>query len=307
MTIPLSLCLCTFRRPDALRQLLPALRQQSLPDTPWEWIVVDNDPAHSALPVLEAWQRQYAEPALRVLHVATPNIALARNAAVQAARGDWIVMIDDDELPDPNWLRALIATRDTTLADVIVGPVHPIYPPETPDWLRRAGYFDAPERSEGVAIDFRQAYSGNVLIRRRSLLPLPGPFAPEFGVTGGSDTMLFHDLQAGGANMVWSANAGVHEHMPAQRLQLRWILRRTFRGGQSYVRAEVARQIGFARRRRQAQLGLRALIQLPLALGLAGACSVFSRAQGARWLWTASAQLGKLAALAGVHYHEYRA
>lgn len=304
----ISLCICTFRRPELLADLLRAIPAQIPLGLRAELIVVDNDPARSATPALAAARPEIAPLTLTVLHEATPNIALARNAAVAAAQGRWIAIIDDDELPDPNWLEHLMTAAKAYAADAVFGPVKPRYPAYTATWITQSGFFEPANRPSGTVISSRQAYSGNVLIRRQILNTLAapqGPFDPEFGVTGGSDTMLFWELQNQGAKLIWCAEAVVRESVPASRLTLRWILRRAYRGGQSFVRAEIARLSGRARWQRAAGLGLKALVQLPVALLLALLHLPFSRARAARWLWTAWAQLGKLVALAGRHYREY--
>lgn len=301
----ISLCICTFRRPDQLAELLRALPSQIPADCRAEIIVVDNDPAASATAVLGAAATAVAPWPLVARHVASPNIALARNAAVAAARGTWIAIIDDDELPDPDWLRGLLATALAHQADAVFGPVYPRYPANVAAWIPASRYFEPAQRATGTVIDSRQAYSGNVLVRRASLTAITGPFDPEFGVTGGSDTMLFWELQQRGARLVWCAEAIARETVPASRLTLRWILRRAYRGGQSFVRAEVARLTGLQRLGRALQLGSQAMVRLPVALLLAVVQAPVSRARAARWLWTAAAQVGKLTALVGHRYREY--
>lgn len=302
----ISLCICTFRRPELLAQLLRALSEQEVPEgLRIEIVVVDNDPQRSASQVLEQAARELAPLPLVVQHEATPNIALARNAAIRAARGTWIAFIDDDEYPDPGWLNALERAARQYSADAVFGPVKPHYPAGTAAWIVQSGFFEAAERPSGTLISSRQAYSGNVLVRRAALNELEGPFDPAFGVTGGSDTMLFWELQNRGSRLVWCAEAVVREHVPVARAQLRWMLRRAYRGGQSFIRAEIARLHGSTRWSRAALLGIKALAQFPVALLLALLHLPLSRARAARWLWTAWAQLGKLTALAGLHYREY--
>lgn len=299
-----SICICTFRRPNLLRQLLRALESADLDGLDCEIVIVDNDPAGSALPVIREWASRSPYPTVAV-HVPTPSIALARNAAVHAARGKWVVFIDDDETPEPEWLWQLAATQHAERADIVIGPVLPRYPAGTPVWVRDCGVFEPHRYPTGTRLKSREAYSGNALIRRSLLLQLPGPFEPSFGVTGGEDTMLFWDLEQRGARIVWCAEARAHETVPPARLRLRWILLRSFRGGQSFVRAEVERLRGVQRVSRTATLFLGALVRLPVALGLSAVMLPFSRARAVRFLRAAFAQCGKITALVGHRYHEY--
>jgi len=300
----ISLCLCTFRRPALLDTLLADLARQDRLGLTCELIVVDNDPQQSAASVLDTWRATFPFE-LRPLHVPEPNIALARNAAVQAARGEFIVFIDDDEQPSDAWLAQLIQTQRSSQADVVIGPVEGRLPPDAPDWMARGGFFAAPSMPTGTRLRYTQAYSGNCLLRAAMLARLKGPFDPAFGVTGGSDTMLFRDAELAGATIIWSEEARVSEEVPPSRANLRWILRRGYRGGQSFIRSDLARRRGWDRAGRTLWLGLRATAQLLIAGALALACLPFSKARGIRWLRTACAQLGKLGALAGHRYLEY--
>ena len=64
----------------------------------------------------------------------------------------------------------------------------------------------------------------------------PGPFDPEFGVTGGEDTELFYSLHRNGATMVWCREARVRETVLPERANVAWVLRRSFREGTTYYR-----------------------------------------------------------------------
>lgn len=209
----ISLCLCTFRRPALLDTLLADLARQDRLGLTCELIVVDNDPQQSAASVLDTWRATFPFE-LRPLHVPEPNIALARNAAVQAARGEFIVFIDDDEQPSDAWLAQLIQTQRSSQADVVIGPVEGRLPPDAPDWMARGGFFAAPSMPTGTRLRYTQAYSGNCLLRAAMLARLKGPFDPAFGVTGGSDTMLFRDAELAGATIIWSEEARVSEEVP---------------------------------------------------------------------------------------------
>nr|AIA87420.1 CAZy families GT2 protein [uncultured Syntrophobacter sp.] len=60
------------------------------------------------------------------------HIALARNAALAAAKGRFLLIIDDDEWPEPGWALALIDAQSRLNADAVFGPVLPRYEEGTP-------------------------------------------------------------------------------------------------------------------------------------------------------------------------------
>lgn len=232
----LSVCICTYKRPLLLDGLLRRLQELHDIEDVAEIVVVDNDPAHSARDMLQEWQRPGRLP-LTTIHLPTPNISLARNAAIRAARGEWIAMIDDDELPDKAWIRELLKTQRDFDADAVLGPVLPIYPGNAPAWIRQGGFFEHQRHPTGTPLTAQDVRTGNVLIRRSTLLQVPGPFDPEFGRIGGEDTALFKRLLANGTRMFWSDEAIVSEVLPPERTTIKWLAMRNFQIGQIWVRS----------------------------------------------------------------------
>lgn len=296
-----SICVCTFRRPAMLDGLLTRLAEQQM--APLEVIVVDNDPAHSAQSVLQSWAGRLP---LRFWHLPEPNIALARNLAVAQARGEWLAFIDDDECPGPEWLSQLHQCQTRTGADGVMAPVLPTFTDATPLWMREAGLFDRRRFSTGTRVFTEDSRTGNVLLRTEMVRSLPGPFDPEFGRSGGEDTLFFSLLHRAGYMFVWCDEAVVTEEVPADRARVAWVLRRAYRGAQTFVRVELYPLKGLRRPLRVGVLGARAVVQFVVAALLALALAPMARLKAFRWLRVACAQLGKLTALLGARYLEYR-
>lgn len=300
-----SVCICTFKRPALLDALLAELARQIGSSAGVEFVVADNDPAHSAREVLATWAMRLP---LRALHVPVPNIASARNAVAAAARAPWLAFIDDDESPDPGWLDRLREAQHRFDADVVFAPVLPRYVPDTPDWLRLGGFFDRPRFATGTTVGTRDARTGNVLLKADALRALgPEPFDPAFGRTGAEDTAMFRLLLARGARFVWCDEATVQEEVPLARANVTWLLRRSYRLGQTYVVSEIYQLRGSAWLLRAGTLGARAASQLLVAAALTLLLAPLSRIRSFRWLRICTAQLGKLSALVGHRYHEYGA
>ena len=311
MRFALSICICTYKRPALLRRLLMAIYGQTLTGTEIEVVVVDNDSERSATAVLAEMASVFG-PALNTLNLANPNISLARNAVIKAAKGDWIIMIDDDEVPQPDWLEQLMVVQKQQQADVVFAPVLPEYSEATPAWIRQGAYFDRRRLPTGTIIDHKDARSGNVLVRRSLLDSLSsqqqdgqGPFDPAFGTTGGEDSMLFRQLDNMGAVMVWCDEAPAYEFIPADRATAKWLLQRSYRTGQLFIRTELAMQAGASRLRAALLLSLRACLQFLLALLFALLLLPFKPLRSFSWLRTAASQLGKLSYFWGKSSHAY--
>ena len=88
------------RRPElaqCLHRLAPGA--QTLPAADYETIVTDDSPTESARAVVQTY------PAVRYIVGTKRGPAANRNCGAAQARGDWLVFVDDDCLPDPGWLQ----------------------------------------------------------------------------------------------------------------------------------------------------------------------------------------------------------
>jgi succinoglycan biosynthesis protein ExoM len=131
----------TFRRPDDLAALLPLLLEQAAavegPDRTVDVLVVDNDPAQSARPVVET----LAAERVRYVPEPVPGIAAARNRVLDETAADLLVFIDDDERPQAGWLAALLATRAATGAVAVAGAVVSAFDGDLDPWVQAGAFF----------------------------------------------------------------------------------------------------------------------------------------------------------------------
>ena len=300
-----SVCICTFRRPDLLNTLLHSLLNDNDYDANFEIIVVDNDAQKTAASVVGEYAT--AAPAtFQYLCEPEQNIAIARNRAVAAASGRWIAMIDDDERPDRNWLGNLVQCASTWNADAIFGPVIPVYPHEAPEWIRRGGFLEKRRLPHGAPMPRGETRTSNVIFRRELILDIQGPFDPKFGLTGGEDSHLFDRLVLEKRRLFWCNNALVYEVIPISRMTAQWLLKRSFRTGQTFGRLFLD---GFGiqppKLMSKAAFLCRALAVFPGALLAWIVTLPFGRIVSFRCLKTAATQLGKLSALTPYQYEEY--
>lgn len=245
----ISVCLCTCERPALLAALLPRLAAQQRDEADaLEIIVADNDAARSAQPVVEQFARASAVP---VHYVSEPrrNIALARNASVAPARGEYVAFIDDDERPPPDWLATLLRTARAHDGAAVLAPVRPHFETPPPGWLLRGGFCDRAEHPTGHPMPWQECRTGNVLIRRDALMAVAdgaGPFRAAFG-TGGEDKDLFMRLARAGHRFVWCNEAAVDETVPPERWRRRFLLRRALLRGRNNLGLEGQRGALLAR------------------------------------------------------------
>ena len=297
----LSVCICTYRRPERLLELLQSLVAQSrLPD---QVVVVDNDRAAAGKAACEA--EQWPFPLVTEFEP-EQNISLARNRAVHAADGDWLALIDDDEIASPDWLAGLLAAAREHAADGVLGPVLPLVPEHAPGWIRAGDFYSRRRFTTGTTVPLNELRTSNLLVRRSALLAEPGgPFDPAFGLSGGEDGDLLTRVAQRGARFVWCDEATVSEPVECARLNLGWLLMRSLRGRQDFAMHFLAGRYGTAGPMSRLLFALKALLALMLSSLLALLMLPAGRHRAAYWLRKAYAQLGKLLAFSRFRYREY--
>lgn len=167
------------------------------------------------------------------LTVGAGNISVARNALLDAAEGDFLIFIDDDEWVEEDWLDRLLDCQREFSAHVVIGPVLPVYPPEAPAWMQKARPHYVPWGERGKRL--LTGRGGNTLVDLPLIRKLGLRFNPALGKTGGEDTDFFSRAAARGAVIIATDDAIVREEVPPSRLSTRYILRRALRAGQSYA------------------------------------------------------------------------
>jgi GT2 family glycosyltransferase len=264
--------------------------QQGLDAGSLNVIVVDNDAQASARAVVEScsppppWTLRYVvEP--------RPGVAAARNRCLTEATTELVAFIDDDEVPDPGWLSALLRCHAGTAADAVFGCVVPQFEAPPPVWSGGGALFTKSRRPTGTVIGWEATYTANVLLSRRLVELAGGAFDERFAASGGEDSLLFCRAERNGARLVWCDEAVVHEHLPAGRLRLTWLLRRAFRGGQNWVRVRVDSQP-----RTWLALALRGAVGCVVAAALIVPSLAVSRAAAVRQAFRFAGGLGKLTA-----------
>ncbi len=300
-----SVCIATYRRPDRLRLLLADLVAQTF--LPHEIVVVDNDAAAGAGHIVDE-RRQLGAPCPIHYEVQPEqNISLTRNRTVALASGDWLVFVDDDERAPPAWLETLVETCRVHAAAGVLGPVIPVLPAAAPAWIRRGDFYSWARMATGAVVPANRLRFGNVLLSASLFAQDGARFDPAYGLTGGEDGDLLTRLASAGARIVWCDEAEVTEPVEAARMSLRWLLRRSFRGGQCFARHTFAGRYGRLTVTDRLRFVLRAIAQLILSAFLALVTCPFGRHRAAGWLLKTAANTGKLTLLGGWQLREYAA
>jgi succinoglycan biosynthesis protein ExoM len=237
-TKSVTVCICTFRRASVLAALSSVANQDLPREITYHVIVVDNDGARTAEPVVSGFCADTGKE-VEYVHAPGQNISIARNAALAACQTRWLAFLDDDETATSDWLRGLIGKSDGSTA--VFGPCKAIYPDATPKWMRLGDYHSTRINPRERVIN--TGYTGNVLIDMDFVRAHKFRFDEEYGRTGGEDTVFFYALGRKGAQFAYAPEAVAYEQVPENRVSLRWLVGRRYRAGQTY--AKLQRNYGF--------------------------------------------------------------
>ena len=231
----ITVCICTFRRPDLLQRLLESLALQKTANCfTFSVVVADNDASQSARELVARFGSTSAFPVVYCVE-REQNIALVRNKALEHAHGEFIAFIDDDEFPGEDWIALLRSACEKYRAAGVLGPVKPHFAAVPPSWIIKGGICERPEHPTGTILNWWQCRTGNVLFRREILQQIEPPFRSEFG-TGGEDQDFYRRLIERGCVFIWCNEAAAFETVPPARWKRSYMLKRALLRGRNSLK-----------------------------------------------------------------------
>jgi GT2 family glycosyltransferase len=228
----ISVVIPTIGRRDSVLRALAALALQDIPPEEFEVVVSVDGPSVETVRSLETYSAPYA------LHVVTGprrGRAGACNAALERAKGDVLVILDDDMEPAPGCLRMHAAHHIGDARVCVMGGV-PIRADRTSSSATRfmASKFDrhlAKLARPGHEFALRDFYSGNTSLRRDVLVDAGG-FDEAYTLYGNEDLDLSLRLRAAGVRLIYDGGALAYQHYEKD---LRALVRDTVEKGRTAV------------------------------------------------------------------------
>ena len=266
LSVGIVVCIPCFRRPEHLRMTLDSLVNQRTPRS-FAVVMVENDAVgRASAPVAAEYLASGKLQGVCLVEKRQGNCQ-AINAAFETGQALFpaatrFLMIDDDEIASPDWLELMVRTAEATGADVVGGPVLPVFADDSQPWLAHHPAF-CPTYDYTGAVPLIYG-CGNCLITRGTFERLGSPaFDLRFNFLGGGDCDFFNRCRDAGLNFYWTAEAVITETVPQSRSNPGWIARRCLRIGVINYRVRAKAAHGAA-----ARMGLFAqtLGRLPLSL-----------------------------------------
>jgi len=207
-----------------------------------ECLIIDNNSTDDTAAVADRFAVSAPFPMRRVFEPRQGS-SYARNRAVDEARGDVILFIDDDAVAEPRWALELLAAMERRRLDAVCGMVIPRWSASPPPWLGpslqiKLAVHNVPEllAAPPHQLDsIHNYFSANVGFRRETFARF-GRFREELGVVGGNpmsgeDTELFERIMRAGGAMGFAPAARVHHLIPPERMTRAYLRRKSYAFG----------------------------------------------------------------------------
>jgi glycosyltransferase involved in cell wall biosynthesis len=239
MSIAYTVALCTHNHADRLIRTLADIRHIRLPKAPWELLIIDNA-SRDATPDILARQTWPAGWEVRVVEEERLGLSNARNRAIREARGEYLIFVDDDETPDPDWLCAFERLIETRSPDAFGGRIEVLFEGARPAWLadELLGFLGQLRRADAIVPLSEHGtpfYGGNFGFRR-AVCDTTGDFDAMLGRkgsdnTGGEEVDFYRRLLEAGFKVWWTPEAVIHHRIQADKLDRRYFLDLHYRQG----------------------------------------------------------------------------
>lgn len=212
MSLRASIVIPTRQRCASLERTLRALCHQTAPADRYEVIVSIDGSTDGTADMAAGFEAPYRVQVVRNRH---RGRAAACNAGIRAARGDLIVLLDDDMEPSPELVAAHADAHPSGACRGVVGAAPIVVCAGASPLVRyRARGFNgrlARFAASGRRLGFREAYTGNFSILREVFLSAGG-FDEGFTMYGHEDYELALRLAKAGVELAYSPAAVAWQH-----------------------------------------------------------------------------------------------
>ncbi len=212
----ISVVIPTYQRRASLQRVLSALARQTLVPDDYEVIISIDGSRDGTREMIAMLSTPYA---LRALWQPNRGRAAACNSGIRAARGQLLVVLDDDMEPVPEFLDAHWQAHDRleagdSRAGVLGAVPIQLDPSSSPiveyiaaKFAEHQGKLARPD----YALVLRDFYTGNFSICRKIMLEVGG-FDEAFKMYGNEDLELSLRLSQAGVRFVFSPHAAAWQH-----------------------------------------------------------------------------------------------
>ena len=112
----ISVMMLTYNRESMVSRAIKSILDQTYKD--FEFIIVDNGSTDNSGKIADEYAKK--DSRIRVIHRTRGNISAGRNTAIDAAKGDHVAFVDDDDWVEPDYLEFLLDLIIENDADISI-------------------------------------------------------------------------------------------------------------------------------------------------------------------------------------------
>ncbi len=263
-------------------------------------IVVDNDAEKTAEKTILEIKEEFNDfLKLEYHNYPIKGLSHVRNELLKKSlelSPDLIVFIDDDEYVSAEWLNKLIEALTINNGDMAMGPVISVFDSSVSKYI--SCWFEKPVYEINTRIKY--IATNNLIIKRDSLVKNNIWFDNRFNYTGSEDSYFGIQMLKKGASVFWAPSAIVYETIPKQRANIKWLIKRVYRGASTYA---------YVLKIEKNRLGLLKKTLINIAYFLSGGVALVIIPFPFRWKYWGilkiSESIGGFAGLFGFQFNEY--
>ena len=252
--IDISICICTRKRQEGLKRLLDSIENLEIPpETDIRIIIVENDSENFTENFIRGFS---SKSKFRISYHLEPRqgIVFARNKSVkESGECDFCCFTDDDQIVSSDWLAELLKCQHEFNADGVAGPTKPHFTKRVPVYIEN---FHQPKTYPyGTIVEY--AFTGCLLIRKKYLDKLSGPFDARLNFSGGEDSFLTKEITEHGGIIRFNPNAIAYEIIPENRTTIKYVIKRKYRTSNTELLIQSIRDKDFTKIRALPRLIMR--------------------------------------------------
>lgn len=235
-----SVLICTRNRSEYLGNSIRKAAVQELSYGNFEIIVVDNGSTDHTPEVVQECQATIRKTSFHYVVETDVGLSVARNRAMREANGRIFCFLDDDAVPEPEWLEWLIRGYvDDPRVMSVGGEVVPVYETALPAWFPESlEFIFRPQIHDAVLHQVAYPYypyGANFSIRAEAVRHI-GEFNASLGYKGADlipceETDFLLRLERAGFKVLMEPRAVVKHIIPANRLTHNYLRRRQYSYG----------------------------------------------------------------------------
>lgn len=227
-----SIVICTRNRAFILGECLESLTEQSISSENFELLVIDNASEDRTRELVKA----FAEKFIYYRYLLEPKIGLshARNRGWKAARGKWIIYLDDDARAAADFVQRALWTIEHYNFDLFGGQYYAWFKYGRPAWLPEA--YGTKEKLRDHPGEINEGFaSGGIMAVKKSVLAELGGFASFLGMNKslgyGEEDEFQIRLRRKGYKIGFDPEWKIDHCVLPDKLQLSWHFKAAFAQG----------------------------------------------------------------------------